>query len=522
MTGSTSTPGQFGQLFFTGPQKAALNVFPFDKYDQTDYSNYLCEKINDYTCPSGSYLFDGLCYTLVSTPLTHAQADYSCSLMGGQLIQIKSRKQQTFINAAFPTNPSSYDLIWLDYRKVTYDNSDLAFRALDGSTIIFDSTGLDFTSSGQVSLDPAKNCVVMNGTDYNNAWTPISCFAKASYICQQPQQLAPTLVRTIPAKQLLLPLDLFSGLRDQVLPARANLGSLVAVTTDLVLPSGLAGAAHFLGKSNSNIKIDNSSPSKSIYSQFGVSVAMWIYIDLIYDGETQTLIDARPECVTGSETDEGFTLSLVNLKSTPALITSSPPKACSTVLPAFTVTTTLKQNVVLYAKLCNYNYTTVCQYFASPNTYFVPVQTWTHIGFTYNAVTQTGTFFIDNQYGYYNPASNSDVVGKYFSYDSGRWLTNSSSAAVSAPIQLGSAKYQQPGALAGKMSCLQWYEGPLTQSQFLYLSRCPVNATYPGKAALCPQGFYYYDGYCFKFSAQPQDFATAEAYCTSAPGIFCV
>ena len=520
---STLVPDHFGQICFTNPLKAYLQVTAFGNSDPTEPTNYLCEKINEYTCNNGSFLFEGLCYTLVKSLVTHAQADYNCHLMGGQILKIVNRKQQTFINAAFPASVLGYNHIWLDYRKITFNMSDLSFRAIDDSTFVFDSSGVDFTNTNDPPIldDPTMNCVIVNTTPEGefNGWKTLSCLENASYICQQRQLLSPAFSRIIPSKELLLPLDLFSGFKDLVISQRANQGRLVAISEDKFLPSGLIGAAHFLGESDSFIRIDNVGQAKGIRYQFGISVSMFIYIDLIYDGETQVLIDARPDCLTGFEIDEGFTLSLTNAPVNSILTMSTNPKCADYLnVSGSNVTTSVNQAVVLVAKLCTYNVTTKCDKFVSPKAYYVPVKQWTHIGFTYNAVSKLGTFFIDEHYGFYNKLSGLDALSRYFTYDSANWLTNSSSVAVNAPIQIGSNKYQQSGAFSGKISCMQWYEGPLTQSQFLHLKQCPVNSTYLSKAALCPQGFEYYKKMCYKFSVKAQDFATAEAYCTSSPG----
>ena len=521
MAPSTSSTGQFGQINFANPFKAFLNAVPFDKNDLSESTNYLCEKINEYTCNAGSFLFDGLCYTLIKNQVTHAQADRNCNLMGGQLLKIKNRKQHTFINAAFPPSSGQYSQIWLDYRKITYSTSDLSFRAIDDTTFVFDASGIDFTYAAPILTDSSMNGVVMDSSQGDfRGWRTVSCFQNASYICQQPQMLSPSLIRILPTKQLLLPLDLYSGFQDLTRSARTNIGSLVAISTDQFLQSGLVGAAHFLGRSDSFLRIDNVGSMKGIRYQFGISISMWIYIDIIYDGETQVLIDARPECITGSEVDEGFTLSLANTPVSSITSSASNP-TCSSLSSASggTATTTNNQNVVLVAKLCSYSTTTKCDTFISPSAYFIPIKQWTQIGFSYNAISKSGTFFIDQNYGYYDKISGVDALSRYFTYDSGNWLTNSSSVAVNAPIQIGSNKYQQTEAFAGKISCLQWYEGPIIQPQFLYLKQCPANMTYyPSKATLCPQGYEYYKKNCYKFSLRAQDFATAEAYCTSSPG----
>jgi Lectin C-type domain len=520
MTPALTDPERFGKISFIDNKKSYLQVSAFENQDNSDPTFFLCEKINEYSCNPGSFLFEGLCYTYINSSLTHAQADQMCHLMGGQILKIESRKQQTFINAALMSSGNTYYQIWLDYRKFTYpyDNS---FRAIDDTTFIFNSSGIDFTNIN-LPIDPSLNCVAITYTPdgYFDGWQTISCLANASSICQQEQLLSQAFTRIIPAKQVLLPLDLNSGFKDLVYPQRGNIANLVAITTEQFVPSGLVGASHFLGTGDSFIQIDNVGSSKGIRYMFGISVSMWIYIDLIYDGETQFLIDARPDCVTGSEIDEAFTMSLIN--SQPNTIT--PPitnPSCSSLKNISgqpLITTSLSQNVVLASKLCSYNVTTKCDIFISPQTLPIPVKKWTHIGFSYNAVSKQGTFFINSQFGYYNKISGQDVLGKYFKYDSANWFTNASSVAVNAPVQVGSGKYQQSNAFSGKLSCLQWYEGPLKHSQFQYLKDCPVNATYPRKAALCPQGFEYYKKNCFKFSSKPQDFATAEAYCTSSSG----
>jgi hypothetical protein len=516
---ATNDLDTFGQLAFVSSKKAVLNLLAFQKNDPTDPGSYLCEKITEYKCGAGSVLFDGFCYTLFTTPVNHAQADYSCQLLGGQMLAVKSRKQQTFINAAFPSNVAGYTQIWLDYRKITNNISDAFFRGLDGTPFTFDSSGIDFTYANPDLTDPNKNCVVMDTTQGDfNGWKTLSCFENASYICQQPQIISPALVRIIPKMQLLLPFDLYSGFMDLTMPARGNIGNMVAISTDSHLPSGLVGAAHFLGSSDSFIRIDNVGNLKNIRYQFGISIAMWVYIDIIYDGETQVLIDARPECNTGAELDEGFTLSIVN-QPAQNITTPTTNPTCSIIAQSSgpSATTVQQQNTVIVAKLCSYNFTTRCTNFISPTTFKIPMKQWVHIGFSYNAVSKLGSFFIDQNYGYYDKTTGSDVINKYFSFDSGNWLTNSSSVAVNAPIQIGSSKYDQK-AFSGKISCLLWYEGPITHPQFSYLKECPVNVTYQGKSTICPPGFDYYKGNCYKISSKAQDFATAEAYCTSTPG----
>jgi hypothetical protein len=518
-----SEPERFGKIAFIDNKKSFLQVSAFDKQDYSNATFFLCEKINEYTCNPGSYLFDGNCYTYITSKVSHAQADQMCHLMGGQILKIESRKQQTFINAALFLNGNSDSQIWLDYRKLTY-TSDYSFKAIDDTHFIFNSSGIDFTNQYDPPNldDSSRSCIVISYTPEGEfyGWQTMSCLDNASYVCQQEQLLSPTFLRTIPAKQLLLPLDLNSGFKDLVNPQRGNVANLVAISTEQFVPSGLVGSAHFLGRSDSFVQIDNVGSSKGIRYMFGLSVSMWIYIDLIYDGETQFLIDARPECVTGSEIDEAFTLFLMNSqpKNVMPPITGPSCSSLKNISSQPLITTSVNQSAVLASKLCSYNVTTRCDIFFSPAAFPIPMKKWTHIGFTYNAVSKLGTFFVNNQFGYFDNSSKQDVLSKYFKYDSANWFTNASSVAINAPIQVASDKYQPSNAFSGRISCLQWYEGPITQSQFLYLKECPVNTTYPKKAALCPQGFEYYKKSCFKFSSKPQDFATAEAYCASFSG----
>jgi len=522
MVYSLPVPGQFGKLSYIKSKKAILNVKAFIELNPGETTNYLCEKINDYTCNTGSFLFDDLCYTFFDGPVTHAQADFNCQQLGGQLLKVISRKQQTFLNEAFSSKTLNNNSVWLDYRKMTYSLADNFFKAIDDAIIVFNSSGIDFTNPNDLPVlnDPSLKCVVINFTQgYFNGWKTISCLENSSYICQQPQILSPGLIRIIPDKQLLIPLDLYSGFQDLVLPSRSNLGNLVAISTDQFVPSGLIGAAHFLGRSDSFLQIDNVGPTRNFRYQFGISVSMWIYIDVIYDGETQYLIDARPKCNTGSELDEAFTLFLVNAPA--ANVTSiATNNSCHYLsnIAGPTGNTVANQSVLLIAKLCSFNITTRCKNFVSPTAYPVPVKQWTHIGFSYNAVSKLGSFFIDDHFGYFDSTLQMDALSRYFTYDSKNWLTNSSSVAINAPILLGANKYLQSQAFSGKISCLQWYEGPLTQPQFHYLKLCPLNTTYSNRAILCPHGFYYYKRNCYKFSSKASDFATAEAFCTSTPG----
>merc|ERR1712020_777018 len=96
-----------------------------------------------------------------------------------------------------------------------------------------------------------------------------------------------------------MPLDEVSGLRDHDRRARQISPSLVALTNQVNKHSGLQGSAVFLGSTDSFVDISNL--AGDIVVKMGLTVLMWLKVEVMSDGDIRYLLDARASCLTGQE-----------------------------------------------------------------------------------------------------------------------------------------------------------------------------------------------------------------------------
>lgn len=518
-----SPNGYHGELIFQTDGSPQIMAHEFGKQDSTLAQNFLCEKDESWTCPDGFIMFQQLCYQLNINEMTQAEAEIVCNDNGGRLLHIETRMQHTFITAAFPPTVYKHNQTWLHIQKQTNGPLDIFYSGPNG-IFVFDF--IDYASNPQLDV-PDENCVVMDATDASvvNAFKKVSCQQTASFICENQLILDPYYIKIMPEVQVLLPLDYVSGIEDLAYPDRQNYENLVALTEDIVLESGLIGSSHFMGNALSYIDIENSGVDKEMKSSFGISISMWVNLDenAIYDNEIQMLVDSRTECGDGSEVSEGFTMFLTKTMLSETLDPFTNNIGCGLlynnsmlefpmklVMPLFEI----RPSVELCSKQADG--TMLCTRIAASEK--ITQGEWVHIGFTFNDISKKGTFFVGDTFGYLDLTVAENHQVEYFTFDTNGWW---SSNAVNEFIRIGSAKFQAPQGLknfAGKISCLQIYEGPLTLAQFITLAKCPVGESYPKKAELCPADYDYYKGYCYKLSLKEEEFSTAEALCISPPG----
>ena len=517
-----SPDGYHGQLVFDANGDPMVMVHQFGKKDETDPAQFLCEKDESWTCPEGAIMFQQLCYQLYDQEVSKAEAEIICLQNGANLLHVETRMQHTFITAAFPASDHNHTQIWLDIEKEVDNPVDMLYKGPHGS---FDFEMLvDYTSTPQLSV-PGENCVVMDAqdADVTNAFKKVSCLQTASFICESRLVIDPQVLKIMPKPQILMPLDITSGVHELAYPARLNVDSLLAVTDEAVPQSGLIGAGHFMGSALSYIDVENAGTDKEMKSSFGISIAMWTYIDKIFDLEIQMLVDTREECLDGSAVSEGFKLFLTKEMPGTTMDPFENDVSCGQLyndsmadIPAFSETGLLE--VRLNAEICSIqtDKSILCTRIASSET--IAQAEWVHLGFTFDDVTKRGTFFVGETFGYHDLINDKTHRVDYFEFDTNGWW---SERAVGTVVRIGAAKFQAPQGqknFAGKISCLQVYEGPLTLPQFITLAKCPLDDGYLPKAQLCPDGFDHYKGFCYMLSEKEEEFASAEAVCTSAPG----
>lgn len=523
-----SSEGYYGELVYKTDGTPLLMAHEFDKSDTSTPTNFFCEIDESWSCPEESILFHKQCYKHYAEEMTHAEAENLCLINGGKLLEVSDRMEHTFVTAAFPTSEYNHQSIWLNFQKQTNNpNDDLYYAPGQLLHFEFESTSsVDFTSSDQPNVVD-ENCLILDATDtaYVHSLKKVSCSQNSSFICENPLQLASHYVNIMPEIQVLMPLDAFSGIKDLAYPARQNYESLLAITEDVTIESGVNGYSLFAGDPWSYIEIENTGLNKEMKSTFGISVSMWIFPGgfSMFDGEIQMLIDTRESCDNQDKVSEGFTMFLTKTQLTHTVTPQVYADGCGLVYnnsmtetPATSIDPS--HYIRLTVELCSKedDGSILCSQFSSSE--FLNPGVWQHVGFTFDDVSKKGTFFVDETYGYIDLSDASIHKVEYFSFDTNGWW---SQYAVNTYLRIGSAKFQADQGqknFAGRISCMQIYEGPLNLAQFITTKKCPVGDAYPNKASLCPEGFDHYKGYCYKYSENKDDFSAAEAFCTSPPG----
>ena len=514
--------GYFARMEFTGTKEAKLKLFEYSRGDPvTTEENYLCEMETEWRCPKGYIMFQEHCYKYFNQSIPFPEAERICRKENAKLLEIQTKMQQHFISEWVVYLDYDVDFTWVGLRRKTHGESETDYKYLDSSStssVTYDFNAMEFTESS-VTGGAGEDCVVLqrvSGSGFVNGWLPVNCQQNASFICQTGQTVSQAVLDTLPPlPQVMMPLDGVIGVRDYNKKSRQNSPSLVAITNEANGHSGLQGSALFMGTADSFVDINNA--AGDIVVKMGLSVLMWIKIEKMEDGDIHYLLDSRADCVTGEESSHSFLLFLE--KAAPGSAGSSDSFDLSASCNSTSGTASRAASgglISLNAVLCDGLLASggQCKKFRSMDSTPLSLNKWTFIGFTYDKINTTGTFFIDDVFGYHDIPAGVDVEAEYFVYDTVNWLVTE---AVKDSIRVGARKYQDLSSgtenLLGSISCLQVYEGRLLPSLVHHVKKCPVTEKYAGRARLCPPLFTYYKGQCFLSPTFQKEFGPAEYDC---------
>ena len=504
-TTATNDPlGYHSVLVFTGQKQAKLQIVPHTTGKQTwSDESYLCEKENEWTCPDGYILYQEQCYKAFTEEVTFAEAERVCIIEEkGKLLEMQTNIHQSFIDQWVTLEALNLPQYWVGQRRKTLGGADNAYKFLDENVVPV------------AGLTPGadQDCLAVDSS--TNLLTPKNCKEKASFICQVSQGVTQDILDTLTPSKVLMPLDAVIGFRDYIDKTKVITSSLVAITNEGNPNSGLQGSIQFLGSPKSHVQIDNL--NDDIVIDMGISVMMWIKIEVMNDGDIQYLIDAS-DCSAGIDSSHAFMMFLEAGAAGAAGDSDVFDMSTICSAPGPTVTRANSGNIItLNAIMCNglLENSGTCQKFKSLESAPLQVDQWTFIGFQYDKINKTGTFFIDDVYGYFDIANGQNMEAEWFSYDTGNWLFGNPIGSV---VTLGTKDTQDKTTglenFAGQMSCLQIYEGRLLPSLVHHLKKCPVTEDYLGKMTICPQNFFYYKGTCFQVPKFDKEFGEAEYDC---------
>ena len=206
--------------------------------------------------------------------------------------------------------------------------------------------------------------------------------------------------------QLLLPLDLGSGWSDALRPGLRSQPSLVGLSLLPAPPPATTSSAHFLGRPDSHLTVETANPTHPVLYKYGLTVAVWVYIERLAPGERQWLLDASPDCETGQEVHHNFQLYLESgAAAGSGLAAGGLVSGQCGAMPALPAAGS--GDIKLVAVLCDGPAQATdkvaagsCQTFESVSTSPIPLLQWTHVAFSYDHHLKHGTFVINKRFGY--------------------------------------------------------------------------------------------------------------------------
>ena len=496
--------GSFGQLVFTGPKQAKLKLVNHGAGKQTwTDESYLCEKDDLWTCPDGYIMFQEQCYKLLSDQMSFAEAERSCIIEEkGKVVEFHTYHHQTFVDQWITSESLAVTEFWVGQRRKTLGDSDNAYKDLKENVHPIPVLG----------AGSDQHCVVVSTA--TNQYTGKICKDTASVICQRSQQVTQDILDTLLPAQLFLPLDGVLGFSDYIHKSRQATYENMAITNEANTHSGLQGSVQFMGDANSYIAVEKG----EIVVDTGITVLLWIKVETMNDGDIQYLMNG-PNCLPDASDTSSHTFTMFLEKAAAGSQgdddTFDMSTECDNSPP--TVTRAASGNIItVNAVLCSgpLELGGSCKKFKSMERTPVQMNTWTFVAFTYDKMNKTGTFFIDDVYGYFDIPNGINVESEYFIYDTGNWLLTSP---IGSEITIG-GKTAGPGSVQeffiGQMSCLQMYEGGMMPSLIHHLKPCPVaEKKYDGRMTLCPKNYYYFKKNCFQVPRYSKVFGEAEYDC---------
>lgn len=100
--------------------------------------------------------------------------------------------------------------------------------------------------------------------------------------------------------------------------------------------------------------------------------------------------------------------------------------------------------------------------------------------------------FRENWWFLFHPTNWFSFQSKYFIFDVGIWLTESTR---STKMTLGTSLLKNESSFQGALSCFQLYQEAMNPAQIHLLMNCAYAKEY--KRSNCPENFQYYDGQCY-------------------------
>ena len=184
----------------------------------------------------------------------------------------------------------------------------------------------------------------------------------------------------------------------------------------------------------------------------------------------------------------------------------------------------LDTNIQVYAHLCDGPAVSdgsddvgTCTEFKSLSSTPLTENKWFFIGFTYDTYFKSGTFIVNQVYGYEGSEPNENQL---FSYDSKFWLgTKYQGFGISFRIGAKTNYFASDAKpFSGKMKCLQIHDMSLKPSQMDYQSSCPSLPEDDDLDEKCPDGFTHFRDHCYKISSKEDTFSNAEYSCIDNKG----
>ena len=294
------------------------------------------------------------------------------------------------------------------------------------------------------------DCIALESSSLT--FTFKDCMDKNNYVCQSLQTPNPLKVEIIRWPDFVLPLD---NVTETSTESNVGFSDTVVFQTELLRPAFFSGEI---------VSYFTTSDISTISTKQGLSVGMWI----------------RPYELAGKNR---FFFDLVLVEGLQHLKLS----VKLGVLSATVITDDTTSGVTMLDSHGK-----------------ITVGAWNFIGFTYCVELKTGTFFINDTYGF------KDKESQFFPLTN--WFQEPGAELKSLVV---GADPSENSAFLGEISCIQIFGKYLLPAQMNKVSKtCHVPETYV-RPKQCPLGYTLIDKSCYKLMLDSKTYAEAEVSCTS-------
>ena len=276
------------------------------------------------------------------------------------------------------------------------------------------------------------------------------------YMCESKQKTKEDLIDSMERPHTIIPLD-------RVIDDNMT-EFMVGFPNVSVLHTELKQSAFFQGSKKSYIDYNNIA---RFSTENGLSIGLWIK-GIGQSIKPQTLMDFRR-----SPLNNGLTIYI--------------------------------ENDFINVRICNDEKCTT-EILLTSHTGITP-ESWTFVAFTFNTLTNAGTFFVNHTYGIKNEESG------YFEIGSNDWFISKDKL---SSLRIGGS-VMDDSAFLGEISCLQLYNKTLNPAQIFQLSQiCHVDKSYE-RSKVCPEGYFLLHKHCYRASQAPMTYVDAQLSCLSDP-----